>query len=534
MRCTMLKGLEFESKITIKHIPLQWISRIELFYPDLPGYPIMYIHKILKDKTRVYGFPVTMNIYNLCDKKMECDIEFLFLSNVDLQNNNKIQREVINELEHRIGLIDKIGLNDVLAACKGQKVYEDFFRELWKYIEALYGSYLPYGKLYEELFSIVRFVSAFDPKTGRQSELRMVYNFMSIFGENITLPKKWNHYEFFLIPTYDDLINRNLTLFPKFEDLFEAIELLWRKYYTKKSNILGVTINSMPKGLGDNKSKFIDNMENLLAQNIITLKQKDILERLVDVFNRLPTRAAFFISSIMIPFQHDYRLWNKTFFIEFYNRRKGRGKFGAGISEKVIACFLQQGFLKQEVIPIDTWVRTFYQSALGIDDKLKFFSSFDSLGKIERVIWLASQANKTNINKFFDLLWCQRFGTNGNKQLRGANPIACYECNLRRKCPSYSLIADSNVAINETNSANDEIKGHVIRFADKNDCKFICLTVNRVPKKIYMKKQSDWVLVDEFSGYILDNCKIPKSYILCKTNELVLSIPSFIPKFSIP
>ena len=99
-----------------------------------------------------------------------------------------------------------------------------FFDELWRYVSQSYGRYLPYGRFYEEIFSIVRFVSAWQPKTGRQSEMRMLYNFLSIFGEEIPVRGKWDYLQFFLIPSYVDTVDRNFSEFPKFDILVRCNE----------------------------------------------------------------------------------------------------------------------------------------------------------------------------------------------------------------------------------------------------------------------------------------------------------------------
>ena len=61
---------------------------------------------------------------------------------------------------------------------------------------------------------------------------------------------------------------------------------------------------------------------------------------------------------------------------------------------------MQQGFANEEIIPIDTWIETFYQFPLGINSRSDFYDDFNMLGKLERVIWLASQSNKTNMRNF--------------------------------------------------------------------------------------------------------------------------------------
>lgn len=87
-----------------------------------------------------------------------------------------------------------------------------------------YGPSIPYGQFYEEMFSIPRFVAAWQPKTGRQSEMRMLYNFMSAFGEEVSLPSDWAHLEFYVIPSYTDVINKDYSDFPNFKKLYLAMK----------------------------------------------------------------------------------------------------------------------------------------------------------------------------------------------------------------------------------------------------------------------------------------------------------------------
>lgn len=86
----------------------------------------------------------------------------------------------------------------------------------------------------------------------------------------------------------------------------------------------------------------------------------------------------------------------KKLFQRFYDN----GSKLKGYSEKVIACFLQQGFGQEEIIPVDTWIETFHKYPLGIESRTDFYTRFNGLGKMERVIWLASQSNKTNMRDF--------------------------------------------------------------------------------------------------------------------------------------
>jgi len=253
----------------------------------------------------------------------------------------------------------------------------------------------------------------------------------------------------------------------------------------------------MPTAWKQNKDNFITNVSGkYFSKGEISEEDKYFAEILVDAFNRHPWRAAYFISAFLNIEQTDYRTWNKDFFIDFYDS----GDKLIGYSQKVIACFLQQGFANEEIIPIDTWIETFYQYPLGIETRSKFYNDFDMLGKLERVIWLASQSNKTNMKNFFDILWCQRYGTIGNKKFRGVNPLACSLCKLKESCVGLSKKLSDNVLISNTITPDDFEN---IPETQINDITFICLLESNVPKKLYAKNKRNWYLTDEFSGYLM-------------------------------
>jgi hypothetical protein len=483
----MLEDIMYESLITLQDMPVQWIPKIELYYPDLPQFPIQYVH-VLFEKERIYGFPAFVN-FRISGKPHFCEADFHFLSNKDLDKNETAKDVIRNELANRVGLSDKIGLNDVKEACNGRKEYELFFDSLWKYLSKAYGSFLPYGQLYEEVYSIVRFVSAWQPKTGKQSEMRMLYNFLSNFGKRVKILEKWDHLESYILPTYDDIMSGNLNDFPRFKELKRSIGKLFDLYFTEVSEINGKELRYMKKSWPIKKFRKITS--TLVANGKIEIEDKGRLDLLVDAFNRHPWRAAYFIWSICnIDKTNDYRKWTKDDFIKFYSATTGKG-----CSQKAVACFLQQGFKNDEVLPVDTWVESFQLHPLGIEDKEAFFKTFKKIGKLERAIWLASQAKKTNIKLFFYTLWCTRYGTSGGGILRGANPLSCYECQLLDSCPGHKKIANKYVYVKKP----AEPMPSAFRF----DADFVVeIDSNHVPKKVF-KNYGRWELVDEFSGYIL-------------------------------
>ena len=531
----MLDPLSYECKILLEDIPVQWGQKFELYYPDLPGFPTVYVH-FTKDSQRVYGFPITANFKQTTDKKGL--VEIIFVSNVDLDSDPELKELAKNEIENRFGSSDKVSWTDIKQSCNGNQPYEDFLKSLWEPVSAMHGEQLPFGKFYEEIYSIIRFVAAWNPKTGRQSEMRMLYNFVSIFGEHITIDTKWNHLDFFLLPTYDDVKSENFSDFPKFRELFEAMKIIWNEEFTVETPFRGGTIHSMEGAWPHKKEGFMQEVTGkLVSAGKMNPTQKTHIDRLVDMFNRSPPRTSFFVWSIMSIKDTDYKSWNKDDFIHFYLDASS----GVGISPKVVACFLQQGFGKREFIPIDTWIGAFQEHALGIKEQKDFFETFSLLGKLERLIWIASQANKTNIKSFFDTLWCTRFGNNGNKQLRGANPISCYECKLRPLCPGYDQITQKNVLVLEDDPSiysTYKIRGKDITTISKNhsdnakssNCLFICLTEGNVPKKIYqltgIGRNEHWRLVDEFSGYLLKSQTTNSAGTVITVENLVDGLPN--------
>ena len=295
----------------------------------------------------------------------------------------------------------------------------------------------------------------------------------------------------------------------------------------KSSENIGKTVGTKATAtIGENSTAYESNIvtntikESKLQIDVVNTQSatdKYYSEMLVDAFNRHPWRAAYFISAFMNIENSDYRTWSKKFFNTFYEN----GSKLKGYSEKVIACFLQQGFENEEIIPIDTWIETFYEFPLGISNKSDFFNSFDMLGKLERVIWLASQSNKTNMKNFFDILWCQRYGTIGNSELRGVNPLACSLCNLSATCVGLSKIKSSCVLISNTTSENFES----ISSSAPDSISFICLLEDNIPKKIYEKREQNWVLIDQFSGYLkTKEDRFPKSLV----SKEIITVEEFI------
>ncbi|MFC1711196.1 hypothetical protein ACFLZ1_01280 [Patescibacteria group bacterium] len=504
----MMEPLRFSCVIKIADFPVEWLPLIQLFDPYLPQFPVFYIHKIVNNE-RIYGFPVFFDISNM--KNRVCDLRLFFLSNKDIEKKHDLKKSIKLELSERLGLVSKITLKDIINSCNGDKNLEDIMSELWnKNIKEAYGDCLPFGKFYEELYSIIRFTAAFNPSSGRKSEMQMVYDFISNYGEGVSVTKPWSHLEYYILPTYNDLLDGKLDNFPKFKKLYNVMMKFFKIFYTEELKLNKGRIKLLPSGTfmtTSNGDQFRAKTENLRAERKITSEEKETIDLLLDAFNRYPPRVRIFITFICnINCNNDYRHWNIDDLKILYLGRYA----GKGMSPKVLACFMQQGFGDPEFVPIDNWIEAFYSKVLNINNKEEFLDKFSNIGKLERLFWILSQARKTNSQLVFDQLWCIKYGTPDNK-LRGPNPLSCFFCTLRNKCLGYNSIKKEVILITE-----DLRK---IKLIKVNNVKFIIEAENKIPKKVYtIGSRGKFNLIDIYTGYFLHGRTIDQKekYIIVK------------------
>ncbi len=579
----MLEPIKYEHVYTFDRIPLQWLQGFEIFYPDLTNFPVSYVH-FNTESQRVYGFPVSISVSNA--RHGTCSITVSFLCNKEQSaTSNEIERQIKKELEGRFGISNPLTISDLEGSTSNYDT-KNFLKEVWKTASKLFGDSYPYGKLYDEMYSIVRFVAAWAPKTGRQSEMRAVYNFQSLFGEKIEIQGTWNFLDFFLIPTYRDVQNTTLSEFPKFEKMFVAVQKIWPKHwklkgiYKIKCDIHGemkypkytreeakneiatkkktathhncnfiiedanIELFAADKGWGKNIDTFDKNFAKPWNdEGVITSEERKIINMLVSAFNRHPGRTTYFVWALMSIFHKPYQDYDNEYYQKFYELAENNNNV-KGISPKVVGCFLQQGFEQEEMIPIDTWVESFHKGPLGIDSKFDFFNSFKKIGKLERLIWKVSQAKKTNAEPLMNVLWCIRFGDTGNNLIRYANPLSCYACDFHTKgCPGFEKIRRKKVLIKNESDVDVEIittpknknKGKKITDAGiidafaKKECDFVCLTENGKPKKIFKENNKKIQMVDEFSHTRITNNSMLDVDKIYSVEDLVASLGPNIP-----
>ena len=209
---------------------------------------------------------------------------------------------------------------------------------------------------------------------------------------------------FYLLPTYDDVYYRSLKEFPKFDRLIAVVNKLKEKFYEEakfgnlrfyvlhdsdNNDLLQMWAPKKKKNSSDlhGDEKWRKVTKNLIP-DVLTVKQKEILDFLVDAFNRFPLRAISFISTVInIDKHNDFRKWTKEDLDSIHKRPK------IGFSHKVAGCFIQQGFGNVEIAPIDIWIDSFCKNVFDIKGE-NFLMSFSNVGKLERMLWFAGQARK--------------------------------------------------------------------------------------------------------------------------------------------
>ncbi len=489
--------LKFESEIKIENFPLEWLPDAQLFDTYLPQYPIVYVHA-LKDGERIFGFPTHFSVENVKNKL--CTLAVNFVSNINLDKNDDFKKVVKEELENRFGIRRRIDLKTLKESCNNNKEYEEFVEDLWnKYVSKAYGNFLPYGRFYDEMFSIVKFTTALSPMSGRKSEMQMLYDFMRYYGTKVTICDRWAHLEFYLIPTYEEIFSDKIdAYFGNYKKLYDVMKKFGKLFFIDNLRIGDKELLCFSENMADtlgcdirSGNGFRELTSKLVKSKKISIDDKEQLDFLVDAFNRMPLRAISYIGSIInIGRKNDFRKWSKSEFVKLYSLPSSERK---GVHPKIIGCYLQQGFGNEEVAPIDDWVMSFYTEILGINDNVDFLNSFSKIGKFERLIWLTAQARKTNMGLFFDILWCIKYGTGastgGKKMLRGSNPLSCLKCTLKGKCPGFNSIKEEQIYIQE--NRENEVR-------TPKDCRFTVVTSNAIPKLVFSEKSE---LIDAFSGY---------------------------------
>lgn len=445
--------LSFRHSFEISNFPARWLPLLHLYDPDLPLYPIYYFHKTEEnnrrpsEEQRVYGYIEKVNLKEIGG----ATITVITNKNLERPANVNYKRLVLNEVNERLGLINPVTIDDIRNTFTGPLVYANgVLTELWhKVVGTAYGNKLPFGKLWDEVFGLTRFVSSFNSPGGRKGELIQTHYFSTRFGERMQCASDMPKVDFYLLPTINELtdLTNPLSIFPLFRKLVDVANV-FRNDTCIPVEVGNIELSKFTNpGAGRLTGK---KLKSIFARLFNTEDMKSIAEECFNTFDKGAPRTIIYL--MMLSDIRQGRLkpseLNSQQFSAMYTKLKGSYQ-----SPKVIHIWAQQAFGNPCAVPVDVWVKTFFKWPLNIGkDMENIFLQSRNLGKTERLIWVSAQARKVHSSACNDAIWCIK--KTSKVKARGANPFACNICDqaIRNVCPAYAVIRDEKIVFNSRKS----------------------------------------------------------------------------------
>lgn len=455
------ESLSFRHTIHLRNVPHRWLPLICLYDPDLPLFPIYYFHVLKSDldvgarpraEDRVFGYVEHVNV----NKDGGIDIGIVVNKDLSVPANNVFLEPVVMEVSERFGIVNPVRLADVSRSFLPPLDHANsLLIEAWHRVVAnAYGGLLPFGRMWDGVLGLARFVASWYSPSGRKGEIIQTHYFATAFGVRIPAAEGIPQLDFYLLPTINELLDPTnpLTDFPRFKQLLRVAELFARHFGTRTAvGSLTLTFFKNPAGGKFNTQKLFGIIRGPHIPN-------DLRHAAVECFNAFdkgPQRTIIFLTMV-----NDLRhgLLQPGTLTSAQCGEIYHGLGGSYQSPKVIQIYAQQCFGNTEAIPIDTWIETFLKWPLKVYPLAKtpkplaqIFSHTRLLGKVERLIWVTVQARKVHSAACDDAVWCVKYGSDRKpKKPRGANPLGCNICleAIRNQCPAYAAIRNETVGFN--------------------------------------------------------------------------------------
>lgn len=452
----------------VPDFPQEWLPLTYLYDPDLPLFPILYFHEMdptlgsgqrAGERDRIFGF-VHSIAFNRSTGRLR--ITLAISKDLSLQLNAKYIAVAEAAARSRLGLDDPVVLSDIVGALTGALASaNNLLRELWEQIVvSSFGGKLPFGKCWDPVFGLARYIASWNSDGGRKGELIQLHAYVASFGERIQTGGGI-HADFYLLPAWNEFrdVSNPLALFQKYSSLVGpggATEFFAQRFVTP-IGANGVSYSrfelSKLRAVTGQNFRRLDTpaLISLMEQAPARGRARAALYDNYSAFNRGPPRA---ILSLLM--HHDLRVanWDPSNLSQVDCVAQYTRLGSSYQSPKVMQLFAQQCFGSLPVLPIDNWVETFVKAPLAlVPVRGQFhsgvFASSAMWGKIERLIWMAAQARKVHSSVAENILWCVRYG-GPDKQMRRANPFGCKVCDshIRNVCPSYAAIKQLPVLFN--------------------------------------------------------------------------------------
>ncbi|MDX1460584.1 MAG: hypothetical protein R3348_05955 [Xanthomonadales bacterium] len=443
--------------------PERWLPLIYLYDPDLPLFPVYYFHVLdpkdysgrrPRNDERAYGF-----ISHVRFAGSTLEVEVATNKNLSDSQNQSLRNRVQEEVSNLLGVADSISVQEMSSAFHADlENANSLLTELWhKVIDPAFGGTLPFGRMWDGVYGVARWVASWNSDGGRKGELIQLHDFCRSFGEKIATGNGI-HADFYLLPSWDEFRSTEnpLNEFKRFRKLMKAagwfVESYCHRIQVGNNAYSSFDRSSFP---GTRNLSNPDIRE--FFENTCPSEHREALSNNWSVFNRGPQRSVFAL--MMFDDLRNLR-WSPTQ-IDWEEAGKLYRELGGSYqSAKVIELYAQLSFGNKSVLPIDVWIRTFLRYPLGFKrwkNQKEVLSQSEIWGRIERLIWSSVQGRKVHTSYCGDILWCIRYGDT-DKEIRGANPFSCKICSevIRDVCPSYAAIKDKPVHFNPSRQIPDD------------------------------------------------------------------------------
>jgi hypothetical protein len=327
-----------------------------------------------------------------------------------------------------------------------------FLAELWeRVVSNHHGGKLPFGRLWDEVLGLARWVASWNSPSGRKGELIQTHYFAKAFGERIQSAGTVPQVDYFLLPTISELLDpaNSLALFPSFSRLLALAEA-FQSSFCVLHTVAGITLSRFKNpGTGQFDG---EKLQNLFRQLSPSLTPSGI--ECYNAFNREPGRTTCFL--MMLADLRAGRFSPAAITpVQFGLLQDGLEK--TYFYPKALQIYAQQSWGNSGAMPADTWITGFMSRTLQAPrtgnrgqyvDWPAVFGACSRLGKVERLLWVASQARKVHSSACDDALWCLKIAS--NRVERGPNPLSCAICSpsIVGKCPAFAAISGLTVRFN--------------------------------------------------------------------------------------
>lgn len=450
------ESLTFRWNLELPGVPYRWLPLIHPYDPDLPLFPVYYFHTAVSPvpgrrpslADRVFGYVERLSVAD--GARLSCTL--VTNKNLAAPENERFRDAAEAAALERLGGRDPVRRPDLAGAFQPpHQATNRLLEELWERVVVnAYGDALPFGRLWDEVLGVARFVASFRSQSGRKGELIQTHYFASRFGERIQSGGDVPQLDFYLLPSADELVDTQnpLVAFPRFKQLLDASRAFCQAYgYI-------VQVGGGQSLYGFRSPGKLSNESLLAMAGTIPARHRDPF---FEAFNAMGKGAHRTV--ILLLMLHNLRTGHlrpdalgPAEIGSLYSTLRG-----SYLAPKVVSIYVQQCWANPHALPVDLWVEAFLKwpanvwpvrKEAGREPLDTVLRASRNLGKVERLIWVAAQARKVHSSACDDALWCLK--KSSDSDARGANPLACGICapQIRGVCPAYAAIADKTVALN--------------------------------------------------------------------------------------